>query len=151
MTRKLFVLIDQTAASAGVLKDEAAVGAVVVDGFTRLAVGVERDLQIILGAICILISSWKRSLHAYGMKTCETLVLLRQPRHSKVPLLKLAMAMRPHRSQTGTRPGSPFLPAIREVGRCEAHGAAAYVRLREAAGGCVQRRAPRTSSPPATS
>ena len=34
------------------------------------------------GAICIDMSSWKRSLHAYGKKTCEILVLLRQPRHS---------------------------------------------------------------------
>jgi len=48
------------------------------------------DQVNILGAICMLISSWKSSLHAYGRKTCEILVLFRQPRHSKVPLLRLA-------------------------------------------------------------
>ena len=40
-------------------------------------------------------SSWKRSLHAYGMNICEISVLLRQPRHSKVPLFKFAIAIMP--------------------------------------------------------
>mmetsp|Transcript_19783 Transcript_19783/g.45567 ORF Transcript_19783/g.45567 Transcript_19783/m.45567 type:complete len:203 (-) Transcript_19783:1677-2285(-) len=61
---------------------------------------------IILGAICMLISSWKSSLHAYGTKTCEMRVLFRQPRHSKVPLLRLAIAIMPQMSHTWMRKAS---------------------------------------------
>ena len=48
------------------------------------------------------ISSCTMSLQAYGMRTCDTLLVL-QPWHLKDMVLRSAMAMRPQLSQTCTR------------------------------------------------
>ena len=45
-------------------------------------------------------SSWKRSLHAYGTRTCEMRVWLLQTAQEKSLLRSLATATIPHRSQT---------------------------------------------------
>ena len=63
-----------------------------------------RSQVIILGAICMLISSWKRSLHAYGMKTWETFVLFL--RQALERALVEVGAIIPQRSHTWTRNGS---------------------------------------------
>ena len=54
----------------------------------------------IRGAMHMDISSWKSNLQAYGMTIRDTSVLFSQPLHRKVPLLRLAIAKRPHLLQT---------------------------------------------------
>lgn len=60
-------------------------------------------LNCILGAMAIAISSWNRSLHAYGMNTCTMLVFCLQAVQWNWFFLRLATAIMPHSSQTWTR------------------------------------------------
>ena len=50
----------------------------------------------------MLMSSWNRSLHAYGMRTWYILLLL-QARQVNSFLFRLALAIKPHLSHTCTR------------------------------------------------
>lgn len=56
----------------------------------------------IRGAIHIDINSWNKSLHAYGMKTWEMRFFSLHDKHMKSPVLRFALAISPHTSQTCT-------------------------------------------------
>uniref|UniRef100_A0A915IXW4 Uncharacterized protein n=1 Tax=Romanomermis culicivorax TaxID=13658 RepID=A0A915IXW4_ROMCU len=54
------------------------------------------------GAIDMDINSWNNNLQAYGSRTRLICVLFLQPRHSKLFVRTLAMAIKPHKLHTCT-------------------------------------------------
>ena len=65
------------------------------DAFRDIFLSFYAGSKISRGAIDIVMSSWKRSLAAYGMSTCEIVDVLHDL-HSKWFLGTLAIAKSPH-------------------------------------------------------